>query len=811
MYGQARRVIFIADGDDFLRNLSRPKPRFYARLFGSFIIHLNSSPKTNPYMRFFTSFLLVVACTTFSYAQLVISEIMYNPPEPGTDTYEFVEVYNNGANAVNLLGYSVTGFDYTFTTGFNLGAGEYVLFAVDSVAFEQAFGITAFQVTNGSLSNSGEEVTLFDDQGAIVDIVDYDDSFPWAAAADGAGASLVLCDLNSDNNDGANWDDAITGTGVISGGVEIFANPGGASACPNGAEVRFLSSTTEVAEDIGTVTISVEISNAATSTLSVDVVANTMASTATLGSDAIVMASSTLNFNTGDAVDTMDVTITIVDDGEIEPIESLVFDLSNPSFGVSINGVGSSTSVLITDNDAVIPDIVINEIMYNPPGSDALYEYLELYNNDDVAVDMTGFYFGLGINDTIEAVTLQPGDFLVLAVDSEAYATTYGGTAQQWINGGLGNGGETVELRDALGNVVDAVTYDDGGDWPAAADGSGASLVLCDPSSDNADAANWIAGVQPTNIFISGSEVLGSPGGANDCTPPEPQGYTPYPIAQVTTENAEGVADSLGTRAELTGVVYGVNLRPGGAQFTIIDAAGDGIATFSNSNDYGYTVTEGDEVTVHGVISQFNGLTQINLDTIFPPNSSNNQLVDPTQVTVLDESTESQLVQIEGVTIVDYTEAGGALNINMTNGSDTYLVRTDFDTGITEDFIIGLGGNTLRITGIGGQFDSSQPFTEGYQLLPRYEADIEIITSVDEPEWAADLRLFPNPTADRFRVELEQGVQELSLKNQLGQTVRSWKVESTVFSADISDLPQGMYFLEVVAAGERIVRSVAKQ
>lgn len=762
-------------------------------------------------MRFFTSLLLVVACTTFSYAQLVISEIMYNPPESGQDTYEFVEVYNNGANAVNMLGYSFSGFDYIFTSGFNLGAGEYALFAVDSVAFEQAFGVTAFQFTGGSLSNSGETITLFDDQGAVVDEVDFDDSFPWAAAADGAGASLVLCDLNSDNNDGANWDDAITGTGFISGGVEVYANPGGASACPGGAEVRFLSSMIEVGEDAGTVTISVEISNVATSTLSVDVIANAMASTATIGADAMVMASTTLNFNSGAAVDTMDVSITIVDDGDIEPIESLVFNLGNPSPGVSINGVGSTTSVLISDNDAVIPDIVINEIMYNPPGADDMYEYLELYNNDDSAVDMTGFYFGLGINDTIEAVTLNPGDFLVIAVDSDAYAATYGGTAQQWISGALGNGGETIELRDAFGNVVDAVTYDDAGDWPAEADGSGSSLVLCDPSTDNADPANWIAGVQPTDIFISGTEVLGSPGGANDCTPPAPQGYTPYAIGLISTVNADGVTDSLGTRAELTGIVYGVNLRPGGAQFTIIDAAGDGIATFNSDTDFGYTVTEGDEVTVQGVVSQFNGLTQLNLDTIFTPNSSGNNLLAPDMVTVLDESTESQLVQIEGVTIVDYSEAGGALNINMTNGADTYLVRTDFDTGITEDFIIGLGGNTLRITGLGGQFDSSQPFTEGYQLLPRYEADIEIITSVDEPEWAAELKLFPNPTAGQFRLELEQGVQEVSLKNNLGQTLRTWVVESTVFSANVSDLARGMYFLEVVANGERVVRPLVKQ
>ncbi|MEL6655055.1 MAG: lamin tail domain-containing protein [Bacteroidota bacterium] len=762
-------------------------------------------------MRFFTSFLLVVAFTTFSYAQLVITEIMYNPPEIGQDVYEFVEVYNNGSSAVNLLGYSFTeGIEYTFTSGFNLGAGEYVLFAVDSVAFEQAFGIAAFQITSGSLSNGGELVQLSDDMGNVVDEVDYDDSNGWPPAADGAGASLVLCDFNADNTDPANWDDAVTGTGVISGGVEIFANPNASSSCGSGAEVRFLSSSFEVAEDVGTVTISVEISNAASNTLSIDVEPNMMASTATIGADVMIMASTTLNFSTGDMVDTMDLSFTVVDDSEIEAIESLVLDLTNPSSGVFINGVGGSTEVLITDNDAMIADIVINEIMYSPPGTDSDYEYLELFNNDNVAVDLDGYYFSMGIVDTIQGVTLQPGDYLVIAVDSVIAEATYGVAALQWDSGALSNGGETIELRDALGNVVDAVTYDDQGDWPEEADGGGPALVLCDPSSDNADPASWIAGVQPTGIFISASEILGSPGAANDCTPPEPQGYTPYTIAEVTMINEFGVADSLGTRAELTGIVYGVNLRPGGSQFTIIDAAGDGIATFSDDNGFGYTVTEGDEVSLQGVVTQFNGLIQLRMDTIIQ-NSSGNPIIDPAPVTVLDENTESQLVQIEGVTITEAVTAGGGLNVTVTDGTNTYLMRVDFDTDITEDFITNLGANVLRISGIGGQFDTSEPFDDGYQLLPRYQTDIEIISSVVEPEWVAGLSIYPNPTSGQLKVEVPVDTEILTLRNYLGQTVRTWQVAGTNHLVDISELPQGMYRLEIIADGERVQRSIIKQ
>ncbi|WP_367389662.1 lamin tail domain-containing protein [Lewinella sp. LCG006] len=762
-------------------------------------------------MRTFTIFLMCLVGAITLNAQtpdLVISEIMYNPPESGVDTYEYLEIYNNGTTAVDLLGYSLSGVDYVFTSGLNLGAGEYLLFAGDSIAFEAAFGLAALQWTGGSLSNGGELLKLLDATGAVVDSVDFDDSFPWPTAADGGGASLVLCDFNSDNNDGANWAAANTGTGVLSEGVEMFGNPGAASACPTGPIVRFLTDQIEVGEDAGTFTIGVEIRDAEAGTYSVDIAADGVF-TATIGAD-ITFLPASLTFSSGAAVDTMEVSITVIDDTDPEPLESLVLNLANPTGGLTISGVASTSTILIADNDTDIPAIVINEIMYSPPGTDSQYEYLELFNNDDVVINVGGYYFSAGIVDTLPDVDLQPGDFLLLAVDSVSFEATYGLPAFQWESGSLSNAGETIELRDALGNVVDVVSYDDTNGWPAAANGDGPALVLCDPSSDNELAASWIAGVQPTGVFISGIEILGSPGAANDCTPPAPQGYTPYAIGQVTGINATGVADSLGVRAELTGIVYGGNLRPGGAQFTIIDGAGDGIAMFSNDNDFGYTVTEGDEVTVQGVVSQFNGLTQLNLDTILM-NSMNNSLLPATEVTALGEDTESQLVSLTGVTIVDFATAGGGLNVNVTDGTNTFLVRVDFDTNITEADISGFGDSPLMITGLGGQFDSSEPYDEGYQLLPRYLDDIQIIDATNEPAWAQYVELFPNPTANQLTIRNSVVMEQLSLKNKLGQTLRTWNVSGEQSSIDLAALPAGVYFLQIQAAGEQLVRRIVKQ
>ena len=38
-------------------------------------------------------------------ADIIITEIMYNPPERGTDVYEYIELYNNGNTSVNLKNY----------------------------------------------------------------------------------------------------------------------------------------------------------------------------------------------------------------------------------------------------------------------------------------------------------------------------------------------------------------------------------------------------------------------------------------------------------------------------------------------------------------------------------------------------------------------------------------------------------------------------------------------------------------------------------------------------------------------------------
>ncbi|MBC8256511.1 MAG: lamin tail domain-containing protein [Candidatus Marinimicrobia bacterium] len=88
-----------------------------------------------------------------------------------------------------------------------LDAGEYLVLCEDSLAFNNNFpnvsnfiGEFAFGLNGG-----GELVRLFDVDGNIVDVVDYDDSEPWPLEPDGNGPTLELIHPALDNGLGENW------------------------------------------------------------------------------------------------------------------------------------------------------------------------------------------------------------------------------------------------------------------------------------------------------------------------------------------------------------------------------------------------------------------------------------------------------------------------------------------------------------------------------------------------------------------------------------------------------------------------------
>jgi DNA/RNA endonuclease YhcR with UshA esterase domain len=278
---------------------------------------------------------------------------------------------------------------------------------------------------------------------------------------------------------------------------------------------------------------------------------------------------------------------------------------------------------------------------------------------------------------------------------------------------------------------------------------------------------------QSGNTWSSGVSVQSAPFST--------QSFPLRSIASVIGVNSNGVLDSLGARVRLTGTVYGINqysstTTPVGLQFVIMDGTG-GImfrragTTFGldslNSNG---RLIEGDSVELVGVLEQFNGLTQINCDTILRI-ASGRTLASPTVVTALDESTENRLVRLNGLVLVGSTwptnPVTSGVNVNVSNGVSTFVLRilptTDID---------GTPAPTgyFDLVGLGQQFDNSIPLTAGYQITPRSLADIIAVplvntvanfarndTLVSNQSGAIGMNisiLNPNPVAQVLKVKL---------------------------------------------------------
>lgn len=202
-----------------------------------------------------------------------------------------------------------------------------------------------------------------------------------------------------------------------------------------------------------------------------------------------------------------------------------------------------------------------------------------------------------------------------------------------------------------------------------------------------------------------------------------------YNIGTINKQTkADGTPDSLNVKCRINGTVYGVNTRTSGLGFTVIDHTG-GIAVFTPSKTFGYTVKEGDSVRIQGTVRHFQGTAQMDfVDTIIFL-AGNKTLKAATVVTNINESTESNLVQIRRVKLVDASEWPTAA---LSNNGFKY-VRVQYTDGTTDTLNIDAETNIdgtpapvgyVNITGLGGQFDNSTPFKSSHVLSPRYLTDI---------------------------------------------------------------------------------------
>ncbi|MBK7632006.1 MAG: CotH kinase family protein [Ignavibacteriales bacterium] len=171
----------------------------------------------------------------------------------------------------------------------------------------------------------------------------------------------------------------------------------------------------------------------------------------------------------------------------------------------------STLTALFEPDELTVTSIVINEINYKSSTVFDTEDWIEFYNPDDAAVDISGWKFG---DDNLAnqfvfpaGTTIYAKDYLVLCRDTIKFKQL--NPNQNKILGniifGLSSDGDHIMLKDNSDNLIDEVSYSSSGIWPTLPNGNGPTLALINPQRDNSLVESW-----------SASGLYGTPGYLND-------------------------------------------------------------------------------------------------------------------------------------------------------------------------------------------------------------------------------------------------------------------------------------------------------
>jgi len=141
-----------------------------------------------------------------------------------------------------------------------------------------------------------------------------------------------------------------------------------------------------------------------------------------------------------------------------------------------------------------VPMVMISKIFYNPLNESDKHEFIGIYNPSSAPADLSGYTFVKGITFTFpQGTMLDKGSTLILSKDLlELTDGSFSNEIYQWTSGSLENSGETLQLTDSFGIVVDKVVYSPFVPWPVIEGSIGKVLSLTDPAYDNHFGENWI-------------------------------------------------------------------------------------------------------------------------------------------------------------------------------------------------------------------------------------------------------------------------------------------------------------------------------
>lgn len=433
--------------------------------------------------------IILIAVPFISRAQLakrfdlVITEIMADPaPAVGLPNAEYIEIKNLSSTPFNLNRWKLSNATSTTTiTGnFTLQPDSVAILCSNSNASAlsisgRTVGVTGFP----SLDNDGDLLSLKSSQGKIIHAVNYTIDWYQNEVKKDGGWSLEMIDTKNPCNGMSNWKASIDASGGTPGKKNSIDGINNDNAPPQLVRTYSLDSVTVVAsfdEPLDSSSAAVASNYSFNNNITVS-----LASPQTPLFNSVVLKLST-PLQKGTTY-----TLTV----------SNVKDCKDNSIGV-YNKAKAGIS-----EEALLNDVVINEILFNPKPN--AFDYVEIYNRSNKIIDANKIYIAnrnsSGIVSSIKKLSkpsffIFPDDYIIVTEDGISLQREYLVKNPQNILvlsslPSFADDKGIVVITNLQGNLVDEVSYSQKWHFGLISDNEGVALERIDPNDSSQKQSNW--------------------------------------------------------------------------------------------------------------------------------------------------------------------------------------------------------------------------------------------------------------------------------------------------------------------------------
>lgn len=502
------------------------------------------------------------------FKDVIINEIFADPsPQIGLPAAEFIEIYNNSEQELDLSGWKLTDGSTTGTlTNYTLSPQHYLIVCSKTdtalfASFNNVMGISSFPILN----NAGDEILLKNNALITIDSVNYSDTWYRDNTKKAGGWSLELINPQANTNCPVSnyWkasNNAIGGTpGVVN---SIYS-------------------------------------------LAADIEAPQLISLSVFGNDSIQ-----IHFNeTLEMTSSLNTSAYSIDKGIGTPVQIQAIDPDHTSvllivgttlqagivYTITLNNLrdcsgnpisANTTGSFVIPESAMPSDLVINEILFDPK-TDGV-DFVEIYNRSSKIIDLKNITISqydtinnvlIGVKQiTSESRLIHPGEYLVLSENSATVQRHY----QTMNPNGFINMVDLPSMNVESGavclanatNIIDLFNYYEYMHFPLLNDTKGVSLERIDFDRPTQEKSNWHSAAEAVGFATpayknSQYNDAGETDDAIEITPnifsPDEDGMndivnlnyhfdTPGLIANVTIYDSKGRSVKQLLRNELLGV-----------------------------------------------------------------------------------------------------------------------------------------------------------------------------------------------------------------------------------------------------------------